>query len=190
MPQETEPDGPDRYGLVLADSAGERSTGLLIPRDLPSEFVHQALLFPVPRAPVRLRGMIQVRGQAVMAIDTGPQPDSRPPVIGRCNVLVLGNGQQAVGLIVQQAPLAVTGLTLCDPAPPVAIEWLAPALRQAWYQGNKDIEGIEGKPDKADKADKDARTGVRTCWHEFSLEKLVDLCLFELGAAQADELQP
>ena len=184
MSQETEPDGPDRYGLVLADTAGERSTGLLIPRGLPSEFVHQATLFPVPRAPVRLRGMVQVRGQAVMAIDTGPQPDTRPPVIGRCNVLVLGNGQQAVGLIVQQAPMALAGLTLCDSSPPVAIEWLAPALRQAWQPGKA------GDADEAVEADKDSQSDLPNCWYEFSLETLVDLCLFAPAAVQSGELQP
>ena len=161
MSQETAPDGPDRYGFLVGKLPGAEPFGLLIPPGVPSEFVHGAVLYPVPRAPVRLRGLIQLRGQAVMVIDSAPQPDTAPPVIGQHDLLVLGGADQAVALIVQQPPSPMVGLEHSEKQPADHCLWLEPALRQAWQVREGAVEA-----------------NAPVCWYDFSLEKLVDLCLF------------
>ncbi|UCE30530.1 MAG: hypothetical protein JSW68_10745 [Burkholderiales bacterium] len=87
-----------RYGVRVA------GIGLLLPAEVPVEYLDGATVYPVPRLPRRVLGLLQVRGHPVpvLAPDAGFEP--HVPGLQRMNVVVIGAGAMAGALPVDAPP--------------------------------------------------------------------------------------
>lgn len=129
-------DDEPRHGFLVGD------VRVLIPRAIRSQYLPKVSVFPVPRATPRLRGLVHWRGQAVVAIDAADPPAPDLPVIGICNLLLIGPDDDAISLV-QSAPPSVVHLTdaLAEAAEKPDC-WIAQALvaqrvdvnQQAWWE--------------------------------------------------------
>ncbi len=138
MPPETEPvSGPDsqgqgtapvraRFGVMLA------GVPVLLPAGVITEFVVQASVYPVPRAPQRLLGLMQVRGQPVPVFDAALQAPRELPLLRRRDVLVVGTGLEAGALAIDAAPRQLAPVPLESP-PAVPECCFAEAIEEALY---------------------------------------------------------
>lgn len=154
---------------------------LVLPEGVPCEYFAQAIVYPVPRAPRRLLGMMHLRGQAVPVFDTQAESTDLLPIVQRCQLIVLRGSQHAVGLICDRPPRAVLLLEqLSDESSPLPL--LDAALVTA-YQVSDD--GGVAADEKS-----------RIVW-SFDLPRLIDCCLaddYDTTAATArplgDEARP
>ena len=87
-----------RFGVVLS------GVHVLLPAGVITEFVAQAPVYPVPRAPQRLLGLMQLRGQPVPVFDAAEQPDAELPRLRRRDVLLIGTGAEAGAVAVEAPP--------------------------------------------------------------------------------------
>ncbi|HQY27380.1 MAG TPA: chemotaxis protein CheW [Burkholderiaceae bacterium] len=87
----------ERFGARLAGVA------VAMPAGTPMEFVAGAAIYPLPLAPDRVAGLMQLRGQPLVVLDPAsiPHPDG---VIRRHDVLVVGQPPQAAALLVDAPP--------------------------------------------------------------------------------------
>lgn len=81
---------------------------LLLPPGIPCEYFASAIVYPLPRAPRRLLGMMHLRGHPVPVFDTHSHPTDLLPIVQRCQLVVLRTSHEAVGLICDNPPGAVT----------------------------------------------------------------------------------
>ncbi|MGH1361051.1 MAG: chemotaxis protein CheW [Burkholderiaceae bacterium] len=95
---------------MSADSAAIRfdveisGMRLLLPAGMPCEYFAQAIVYPLPRAPRRLLGMMHLRGHPVPVFDTHSQATDLLPIVQRCQLVVLRSSHEAVGLICDSPP--------------------------------------------------------------------------------------
>ncbi len=121
-----------RYGFRIGD------IGLLIGRDTSSEVLDRMPVYPLPKAPGWLLGLINLRGNLVPVFDMrlmldleqgGDTPDQR-------RLLILGRGEEAVGVMVDGLPQsAATDHSIRLPPLPAA---LRPYIAKA-YMHDKTI---------------------------------------------------
>ncbi len=115
-----------RFGVMLA------GVPVLLPAGVITEFVVQASVYPVPRAPQRLLGLMQVRGQPVPVFDAALQPPRELPLLRRRDVLVVGSGVEAGALAIDSPPRQLTPVPLELPgAAPESC--FAEAMEEAYY---------------------------------------------------------
>ncbi len=93
--------------MTQAPSFGVRLGGLPVrwPAGIALEFVAQAALHPLPLAPARVAGLMQLRGQPLVVLDASPA-NGAPAARGTHGVLVVGTLPNAAGLLVDEAPAA------------------------------------------------------------------------------------
>ncbi|MEZ5741348.1 MAG: chemotaxis protein CheW [Burkholderiaceae bacterium] len=120
---------------LQAGRFGIRTDGLplLLPQRVPIEFLVNVKVYPVPRAMPRLLGLTNLRGHAVPVFDMGSAAARPLPVIHSRNVLVLGEGTDALGLAGCQPPEALEPLR---PAPPVAPAAWQAAVDSCWEEAD------------------------------------------------------
>lgn len=92
---------PNRSGYRMADYC------FLTAADVPSEVVISPTIFPVPKAPEWLVGLANVRGNIVPVFDLWKFLRTQAPQREMLTVLVLGQGETAVGLIIDNLPTPV-----------------------------------------------------------------------------------
>ena len=136
---------------------------LLLPAAMPCEYFPQAVVYPVPRAPRRLLGMMHMRGHPVPVFDTHVQTADLLPIVQRCEFVVLRASQDAVGLICDRPPGAVSLLGEISEAVVPATPFAA-ALRHA-YRVTDEESGPEG-------------AGLGLVW-SFDVDALIEACLSE-----------
>jgi len=134
---------------------------LILPEGVPCEYFSQAIVYPVPRAPRRLLGMMHLRGQAVPVFDTQAESTDLLPIIQRCQLVVLRSGQEAVGLICDRPPRAVLALAEAREAPK-RLPLFEDALLRAYQISDEDRI--------------DANPHARLAW-AFDLPRLIECCL-------------
>ncbi len=114
-----------RYGFRID------TLGLLIAPDAGSEVMLLPRVAPLPGAPAWFAGLVNVRGNLVplydlrALLDLGPRGPGREPL-----ALVLGGGENAVGVVIEGYPVPLTSLRPLSradvPALPPALGGLAP----------------------------------------------------------------
>ncbi len=97
--------------MTQAPSFGVRLAGLPVrlPAGTPLEYVAQAALHPLPLAPARVAGLMQLRGQPLVVLDAcaiGDESAARAPLAAH-DVLVVGTLPNAAALLVDDAPRPV-----------------------------------------------------------------------------------
>lgn len=90
---------PGRFGVRLA------GLPVVFPAGEMLEYLPEVTLWRMPLAPVRMAGLMQLRGHPVPVFDAGGGQGDEPPA--RAAVLVVGDAAQAVALIVESAPEGV-----------------------------------------------------------------------------------
>ncbi|MGD9943819.1 MAG: chemotaxis protein CheW [Burkholderiaceae bacterium] len=93
-----------RFGTELA------GVPVLMPAGIALEFVPAAGVHPLPLAPRRVRGLMQLRGQPLLVIDPAdPAAPGQGPATTTAgvSVLVVGTPPEAAALVVPAAPRAV-----------------------------------------------------------------------------------
>jgi hypothetical protein len=126
-----------RFGVSLGNA------DVLLPSGMAAEFIAEPEIFPVPRAPKGLVGMVQLRGAPVAVFAAGVQFDPNALSTGRNanrpGVLVLGTQGQYGAVLVPKPPVsvnltnAVSGKAFLKAATAhdtVGVTpWLVPAIR-------------------------------------------------------------
>ncbi len=130
--QERKQDQRARYGFRL------QALGLLIDPAAGSEVMLLPRIAPLPGAPAGFLGLANLRGNLVplydlrVLLDLGPRPGDIEPL-----ALVFGEGDEAVGIIIDDYPVALAALRTLPrsdtPTLPPALAKLAPA---AYVQDN------------------------------------------------------
>jgi hypothetical protein len=94
-----------RFGVSLGNA------DVLLPSGIPAEFIADPEIFPVPRAPKGLVGMVQLRGAPIAVFAAGVQFDpnafSSGRNVNRPGVLVLGIQGQFGAVLVPKPPVSV-----------------------------------------------------------------------------------
>lgn len=92
---------PARYGYCIG------GYGFLVDESVPGEVVIAPEIFPVPKAPEWLLGLTNVRGNIVPVFDLWKFVRTHKPERETCTVLVLEQGETAVGLVIDGLPKPV-----------------------------------------------------------------------------------
>lgn len=125
------PRGAARYGFELAGLRLVPAHGVL------TELVAEAQVFPVPRAPDAVAGVINLHGTLVPVLDADPAgaatADLRP---GRRRALVFDREEQRIAVLLKGSPRLLTLLPGAD-APPRPQGPLARFLTRAWCQADQ-----------------------------------------------------
>lgn len=104
-----------RFGVRLGGVA------VAMPAGTPLEFVADAAIYPLPLAPARVAGLMQLRGQPLVVLDASTPQAARG--LRRHDVLVIGQPPRAAAVLVDEAPqplLHEGRRSGCPPAPPCA----------------------------------------------------------------------
>lgn len=125
-----------RYGFCIGDLA------LLVPQGIATEVLDKPRVFPLPRAPRWLAGMLNLRGNVVPLFKLSELPglEPKPPVPDR--ILVLGNATQAAAVYVDDLPRPLTGKSTFyadDDLPPAFRPFVEPAFYDQgknWFELN------------------------------------------------------
>lgn len=109
-----------RFGVRLA------TVGLLLPDGVPAVFLESVAINPLPGAPGRVLGLMQMQGYPMLVLDARDPPNHEPTPL-KLSVLVLGAPERGAGLQVDSPPQAVSVRATADAPPPVGCVF-APAL--------------------------------------------------------------
>jgi twitching motility protein PilI len=115
-----------RYGVRIS------GIGLLLAKGLDSELIEQRSIAPIPHSAAWLLGMMNRRGHPIpvfdlrIALDLPAEEGPSSPL-----VLVLGKGDDALGIRVDAPPQALRGMTAA-PIPSALPARLAPFASAAW----------------------------------------------------------
>ncbi len=90
-------DGP-RFGVPVA------GVPVLLPIGTLLEYVAEAAVFPLPRSPRRVIGLLQLRGMPVTVFDPASAFERPAPQLRREAVLVIGQGAEAGAVLVDAVP--------------------------------------------------------------------------------------
>lgn len=93
----------ERYGCVVGDLP------VLLPAGVPVEYVADAAVHRIARAPARVVGLAQLRGLPVPVVDPARDLQPAPPGVRRLHLLVLGTGAEAGALVVDGPPVPLDG---------------------------------------------------------------------------------
>lgn len=97
--QAAEAPAPGRFGVRLA------GLPILFPAGEMLEYLPEVTLWGMPLAPLRVAGLMQLRGHPVPVFDAAAGQGDEPPA--RAAVLVVGDAASAAALVVESAPLGV-----------------------------------------------------------------------------------
>lgn len=86
-----------RFGARLG------GVGVALPVGTALEFVADAAIYPLPLAPARIAGLMQLRGQPLVVLDPSTEP-AAATAMRRRDVLVVGKPPQAAALLVDGPP--------------------------------------------------------------------------------------
>lgn len=150
-----------RFGVRLAGVA------VAMPAGTAMEFVADAAIHPLPLAPARIAGLMQLRGHPLVVLDASPHPQAVGATT-RHDVLVLGQPPQAAALLVDDPPQALPdgAWRAARGAPPDCA--FASALRAGAAGASQAVARAAGEAPSAGRA-----RGVES-WHEIDPAQLFD----------------
>ncbi len=121
-----------RYGFRIGD------IGLLIGQDTNSEVLDRILIYPLPKAPIWLLGLINLRGNLLPVFDMYPILDlehSNTNTQNQQRLLILGKGDKAVGIVIGGLPQLAATRQIVARLPPLPAA-LRPYITKAYAQDN------------------------------------------------------
>ncbi|HRD49402.1 MAG: chemotaxis protein CheW [Candidatus Competibacter sp.] len=119
-----------RYGFRIG------GVGLLIGQDTSSEVLERAPVYPLPKAPAWLLGLVNLRGNLVpvfnvkplLELEDGDAPD-------KSRLLILGGGDKAVGILIDGLPQLAATSNALPRLPPLPVA-LRPYVTKAYMRDN------------------------------------------------------
>jgi hypothetical protein len=133
-----------RFGVSIGNAS------VLLPTGVAAEFIAEPELYPVPRAPKGLVGMIQLRGAPVAVFAAGHTNNLQAlRNIGRTGVLVIGTLGQFGAILVNHPPVSVTlppavsGKPILKVASAHEAVGVTPWLARAIRFGVTDLNGVQ-----------------------------------------------
>jgi hypothetical protein len=133
-----------RFGVSIGNAS------VLLPTGVAAEFIAEPELYPVPRAPKGLVGMIQLRGAPVAVFAAGHTNNAHSSrSVGRTGVLVIGTLGQFGAVLVSQPPVSVTlppavsGKAILKVASAHEAVGVTPWLARAIRFGVTDVNGAQ-----------------------------------------------
>lgn len=136
-PTETNPDDIVRQAFRIGQMR------LLTPFDVSSELVDMPTVYPLPRMPANLLGLVNLHGRIVPLFDLAALFETTHPPREKRMVLVIGHGDDAAGIVVDGLPRRMVfkpADRIVTPALPAAAADAAIATYvqgpDAWYEFN------------------------------------------------------
>ncbi len=133
-----------RFGVSIGNAS------VLLPTGVAAEFIAEPELFPVPRAPKGLVGMMQLRGAPVAVFAAGHTNNMHAARgVGRTGALVIGTLGQFGAVLVNNPPVSVTlppavrGKPILKVAAAHEAVGVTPWLARAIRFGVTDVNGIQ-----------------------------------------------
>jgi chemotaxis signal transduction protein len=123
-----------RYGFRIGD------LGLLIGADTVSEVLEKTPIFPIPRTPAWLSGLLNLRGNLVPVFDLKLFLQLQHESNQKRHVLVLDRGDTSVATLIEGLPQAVAATRKLSRLPP--LPWALQAHTSLAYV-NKDAVWLE-----------------------------------------------
>lgn len=116
---------------------------LLAPFDTASELVEMPSVYPLPRMPANLLGLVNLHGRIVPLFDLAPLFETQHPPREKRMVLVIGHGNDAAGIVIDGLPRRIVfrpEQRIVTPALPAAAADAAIATyvqgADAWFEFN------------------------------------------------------
>lgn len=92
---------------------------VVLPEGVPVAYLTDAAIHPLPGAPRRVMGLMQLQGHPVVVLDPGVEPLAGAAVLRRQAVLVLGAVPASAALRVDEAPMPIAvGASVAECRPP------------------------------------------------------------------------
>jgi twitching motility protein PilI len=110
---------------------------LLAPFATASELVEMPGVFPLPRMPANLLGLVNLHGRIVPAFDLAPLFETQHPPREKRMLLVIGHGNDAAGIVIDGLPRRMVFMPESRIVPP-ALPAAASAAVLATYLSGKD----------------------------------------------------
>ena len=119
-----------RYGFQIGD------IGLLIGQDTSSEVLERAPVYPLPKAPTWLLGLVNLRGNLVPVFDVKPLLELEGgDAQDKRRLLILGGGDKAVGIMIDGLPQLAATNNVLSRLPPLPAA-LRPYVAKAYVRDN------------------------------------------------------
>lgn len=92
---------------------------VVLPEGIPVAYLTEAAIHPLPGAPRRVMGLMQLQGHPVVVLDPGAQPLTGAAALRRQAVLVFGAAPASAALRMDEAPMPIAvGAPVADCRPP------------------------------------------------------------------------
>ena len=104
-----------RYGVMIAD------IGFLIAQNTASEIIEGIDIYPLPNSAKCMVGLINLRGNVVPVFDLNLVLNAPMSASTKRLLLVLGEGEQAVGIYIEQLPQAINKTVILSQRPPLPL---------------------------------------------------------------------
>jgi twitching motility protein PilI len=110
---------------------------LLAPFATASELVEMPVVYPLPRMPANLLGLVNLHGRIVPSFDLAPLFETQHPPREKRMLLVIGHGNDAAGIVIDGLPRRMVFMPDSRIVPP-ALPATASAAVLATYLSGKD----------------------------------------------------
>lgn len=127
-----------RRELRFAFEIGPGPERFVLPLGLQSELWPEPRITPLPGTAPWLRGLVNLRGTLAPVYEVAGSLGLQAPARARERLLVLGEGEQRVGLVVQGDPRPVTVVLHATPTPLALREPLARVVGDRWLTDSGD----------------------------------------------------
>jgi chemotaxis signal transduction protein len=108
---------------------------LLAPFATASELVEMPNVYPLPRMPANLLGLVNLHGRIVPLFDLAPLLDTAHPPREKRMVLVIGHGDAAAGIVIDGLPRRMVFTPESQIVPPALAAAAATAVLACYAQG-------------------------------------------------------
>jgi len=109
---------------------------LLAPFATASELVEMPNVFPLPRMPANLLGLVNLHGRIVPLFDLAPLFETQHLPREKRMLLVIGHGKDAAGIVIDGLPRRMAFAPEALMVPPALPAGAAGAVRAAYAAGN------------------------------------------------------
>ena len=109
---------------------------LVAPFDVSSELTEMPTVYPLPRMPANLLGLVNLHGRILPLFDLAELFETEHMPREKRMLLVMGHGNDAAGIVIDGLPRRMAFAPESQVTPPTLPAAAAGAVRAAWSMGN------------------------------------------------------